>query len=507
MKEPSVHGGSAGRSGHPQCSTRRPGRHASRVGRRRLLRHPLRVDRRSRRPPRRSDPRRGRRAPAGVERLALLVLRLGEEGIAGALVRPPLRPDRELRTSDPIERPQVVAVFHEALIGSQDVAGGLGATGTIVVNSTRSPEELREALGLDAGTVAAVDALGIAVEEATRVNTAMLGAVARVCPFLDRDAIRATIAEKLGKRYAHLVEANLRTFDRGHAEGCVAGASAARRAAARRPAGARVRLPRSADRRRHPRACEQRRPHARGLAGGVPARLGRGDLRPLRPLRHGVPRPLPGLGGARKAAPYGCAGSITATARAACKCVEVLSDRRPDRAARRGRLGRRAPRAALPGAGGAMTAVLPAQRTQAFRSGNEMAAPRRAAHRLPRDGLLPDHALDRDRRELSTRCRPRASTEIVMIAGDGEHGAAGICYGAALGGGRVLQRDELAGPALLARAAAGAGRDARADGARRRGARGRGPLDIRGDHSDIYFALNTGWLVLRARATRRPSTT
>src|SRR5262245_40696423 len=28
--------------------------------------------------------------------------------------------------------------------------------------------------------------------------------------------------------------------------------------------------------------------------------------------------------------------------------------------------------------------------------------------------------------------------EIKMIAGDGEHGAAGICYGAALGGGRVL---------------------------------------------------------------------
>ena len=127
-------------------------------------------------------------------------------------------PDRELRTSDPIERPQVVAVFHEALIGSQDVAGGLGATGTVIVNSTRSPEELRAALALHAGTVAAVDALGIAVAEGTRVNTAMLGAVARVCPFLDRDAIRATIAEKLGKRYAHLVEANLRTFDRGHAE-------------------------------------------------------------------------------------------------------------------------------------------------------------------------------------------------------------------------------------------------------------------------------------------------
>ena len=25
-----------------------------------------------------------------------------------------------------------------------------------------------------------------------------------------------------------------------------------------------------------------------------------------------------------------------------------------------------------------------------------------------------------------------------------------------------------------------------------------GPLDIRGDHSDLYFALNTGWIILLA---------
>ncbi len=26
-----------------------------------------------------------------------------------------------------------------------------------------------------------------------------------------------------------------------------------------------------------------------------------------------------------------------------------------------------------------------------------------------------------------------------------------------------------------------------------------GPLDIRGDHSDVYYALNTGWLIFTAR--------
>ena len=27
-----------------------------------------------------------------------------------------------------------------------------------------------------------------------------------------------------------------------------------------------------------------------------------------------------------------------------------------------------------------------------------------------------------------------------------------------------------------------------------------GPLDIRGDHSDLYYGLNTGWVILTARS-------
>lgn len=126
--------------------------------------------------------------------------------------------DRVIRTSSPIEKPQVVAVFHEALTKSLDVAAGLSGTGTLIMNTRSSPDDVREELGIRSGTVAVVDALGIAVEESTRVNTAMLGAVARVCPFLDPDAVRETISVRLGRKYAHLVDANLRTFDRGYQE-------------------------------------------------------------------------------------------------------------------------------------------------------------------------------------------------------------------------------------------------------------------------------------------------
>jgi len=125
---------------------------------------------------------------------------------------------REVRTSSPIETPQIVAVFHEALAQSIDVVAGLPATGTVIVNTRRSPAEIREELHLQAGTVGVLDALGIALDEGTRVNTAMLGAVARACPCIEPAAVRDTIRSSFAVRYAHLVEANLRTFDRGHDE-------------------------------------------------------------------------------------------------------------------------------------------------------------------------------------------------------------------------------------------------------------------------------------------------
>ena len=89
--------------------------------------------------------------------------------------------------------------------------------------------------------------------------------------------------------------------------------------------------------------------------------------------------------------------------------------------------------------------------------------------------------------------------EIVMIPGDGEHGAAGICYGAALGGGRVLNATSSQG-LLYALEQLPVQAGTRVPMVLNIAARAvSGPLDIRGDHSDIYYALNTGWIIFCAR--------
>lgn len=89
--------------------------------------------------------------------------------------------------------------------------------------------------------------------------------------------------------------------------------------------------------------------------------------------------------------------------------------------------------------------------------------------------------------------------EIVMVPADGEHGAAGICYGAALGGGRVLNATSSQGLLYSLEqlpVQAGTRVPMVLNIATRTVS---GPLDIRGDHSDIYYVLNTGWIILLAR--------
>jgi pyruvate ferredoxin oxidoreductase alpha subunit len=89
--------------------------------------------------------------------------------------------------------------------------------------------------------------------------------------------------------------------------------------------------------------------------------------------------------------------------------------------------------------------------------------------------------------------------DIVMVPGDGEHGAAGICYGASLGGGRVLNVTSSQG-LLYALEQLPAQAGSRAPMVLNVATRTvSAPLDIRCDHSDLYYVLNTGWIILLAR--------
>lgn len=127
-------------------------------------------------------------------------------------------PEVEIRDHSPIEEPHVIGIFHEALYKTVDVVSGLKPDGIVLVNSTRDFDDIKKDLKLEYGQLAVVDALGISVEEKTKVNTAMLGAMFKICDFLDPDAMRDVIRKTFEKKYPHLVDSNIRTFNRGYNE-------------------------------------------------------------------------------------------------------------------------------------------------------------------------------------------------------------------------------------------------------------------------------------------------
>ena len=63
-----------------------------------------------------------------------------------------------------IYHPDYVVVVDETLLKSVDVTAGLKETGAIIINSERSPEELRPMLGGYAGRVCTIDARKISEE-------------------------------------------------------------------------------------------------------------------------------------------------------------------------------------------------------------------------------------------------------------------------------------------------------------------------------------------------------
>lgn len=133
-----------------------------------------------------------------------------------------------------------------------------------------------------------------------------------------------------------------------------------------------------------------------------------------------------------------------------------------------------------------------------FESGNEMAAMAAAQINYHLMGYFPITPSTEVAQYLD-QMKARGEHNIKLIAADGEHGSAGICYGAAVTGARVFNATSANGLMyMLEQLPVQSG--TRFPMVMNLVTRSiSGPLDIRGDHSDLYFALNTGWVILTAR--------
>lgn len=126
--------------------------------------------------------------------------------------------ENDIGINSPVETPDILGLFHEAMIGKSAVTAGVTEKTKIVINTDSTPEQIREKLRLRAGTIYCVDALKIAMEEKTRINMVMLGAIAKVSEFIPLDAVLEIAKETIGKKYPAMLEANLTGIRRGYLE-------------------------------------------------------------------------------------------------------------------------------------------------------------------------------------------------------------------------------------------------------------------------------------------------
>lgn len=132
-----------------------------------------------------------------------------------------------------------------------------------------------------------------------------------------------------------------------------------------------------------------------------------------------------------------------------------------------------------------------------YDSGNELAAYAAKQINYHVMGYYPITPSTQIAENLDTM-RAEGLHDIALIAAEGEHSAAGICYGASAAGGRVFNATSANG-LLYALEQFPVQSGTRMPMVMNVACRTiSGPLCIKGDHSDIMYMLNTGWIILFA---------
>lgn len=119
--------------------------------------------------------------------------------------------------------PDYVVVVDETLISSVDVTAGLKEEGAIIVNSGKTPAELRPQLGGYKGKVCTIDAGRISQEELGKnfPNTPMLAAVVKVSGIVEADAFVQDMQASFQHKFAskpQVIEGNMRALKRAMEE-------------------------------------------------------------------------------------------------------------------------------------------------------------------------------------------------------------------------------------------------------------------------------------------------
>jgi pyruvate ferredoxin oxidoreductase gamma subunit len=122
-----------------------------------------------------------------------------------------------------IYEPDYVVVVDSTLITAVDVTSGLKPDGAVIINTEKSPEELRPMLKGFSGKVCTIDARKISEEElgSNFPNTPMLGAVVKVSGIIGVDEFLKDMEASFKHKFAskpQVIDGNMKALERSMKE-------------------------------------------------------------------------------------------------------------------------------------------------------------------------------------------------------------------------------------------------------------------------------------------------
>ena len=128
-------------------------------------------------------------------------------------------PEKELRINSPVQRPDLLGIFHEAMIGRHPVLAGADGHTKVVINTAWEPERMAARIseaGGAFGKLYCIDCQAIAMKWKTRINMVMLGALVKAAGIASLEPVLQLVKDTLGKKYPEALEANLAGVRQGY---------------------------------------------------------------------------------------------------------------------------------------------------------------------------------------------------------------------------------------------------------------------------------------------------
>lgn len=125
-------------------------------------------------------------------------------------------PEKFLRLCTPVVEPNILGIFHEALLKNYPLLSDCTEHTCILLNTRLSHEEAAETYHIPHGKLFCIPALDIAIAEKSRVNMVMLGAITAILGFVPLEMAEELCRNTVGKKYPQLIEANLNGLRQGY---------------------------------------------------------------------------------------------------------------------------------------------------------------------------------------------------------------------------------------------------------------------------------------------------